>query len=204
VHAVREGFRAEGDAHGLVPRGAPPVSAKKSARKTVPQSPRAKAAGVKPSVAPVTPADDTAEKIARVLARIEDGELVTDACVAESMSKLTLYAWRDATDANKVRYARAREAQADKIAEDAMVIADDASGDTRYGPRDALIPDSEYQSRSRLRFDARRWYLSKIAPRTYGDKLDVTSGGKPLSRDQMANMTAAQLREEIAKRIGAK
>jgi hypothetical protein len=146
--------------------------------KRVPQSDRARAAGVRPSVAAPTPADTTAEKVERVLARLESGELVTTACAAESLHMPRLYEWRDATPDNAKRYARAREAQADKIAQDALAIADDASGDTRYGPRDALIPDSEYTARSRLRFDARRWYVSKIAPRLYGDKLDVTTDGK--------------------------
>ena len=146
---------------------------------TVPrQSSRAKAAGVKASKPPKVKADTTAEKIARVLVRIEDGELLTSACKAEKLQHAALYAWRDFSGENKTRYARARESQAHKIAEDALAIADDASGDTRYGPRDTLVPDTEYASRSRLRFDARRWFVAKVAPALYGDKLDVTSGGK--------------------------
>lgn len=34
--------------------------------------------------------------------------------------------------------------------------------------------------RDRLRVDTRKWYLSKIMPKKFGDKMDVTSGGKPI------------------------
>lgn len=142
------------------------------------QSDRAKAAGVKPSKRPKVKAQTTAQKVSRVLARIDAGELLTEACRVEGLQHAALYAWRDAAPENRTRYAAAREAQAHKIAEDALAIADDASGDTRYGPRDTLMPDTEYASRSRLRFDARRWYVSKVAPAQYGDKLDVTTDGK--------------------------
>lgn len=48
------------------------------------------------------------------------------------------------------------------MADDVVEIADDKLGDP---------------SRDRLRFDARRWLLSKALPKIYGDKLEV--GGDP-------------------------
>lgn len=33
----------------------------------------------------------------------------------------------------------------------------------------------------RVRIDTMRWLLSKLIPKTYGDKLDVTSGGEALA-----------------------
>ena len=33
----------------------------------------------------------------------------------------------------------------------------------------------------RIRIDTRKWLLSKLLPKTYGDKLDVTSGGEALA-----------------------
>jgi len=38
----------------------------------------------------------------------------------------------------------------------------------------------ESPSRSRLRVDTRKWYLSKVMPKKYGDKLDLTTDGKEL------------------------
>ncbi len=142
------------------------------------QSSRAKAAGVKPSKRPKVVADTTAEKVERVLARIEEGELVTAACTAESVSPHRLLEWRDRSPENRQRYARVREAQAHRIAEDALAIADDGSRDTITDAQGRERPDYEYAARSRLRFDARKWYVAKVAPTLYGDKLDITTDGK--------------------------
>jgi len=34
--------------------------------------------------------------------------------------------------------------------------------------------------RDRLKVDTRKWYLSKVLPKKYGDKLDMTTGGEKL------------------------
>ena len=68
------------------------------------------------------------------------------------------------------QYAKARDIGLDCMADQVFEIADDASMDvvlTSEGPR----VQGEVVARSRLRFDARRWYLSKMAPKRYGDKL---------------------------------
>jgi hypothetical protein len=36
----------------------------------------------------------------------------------------------------------------------------------------------EHINRSRLRVDTRKWYLSKLAPKRYGEKVDVNVGGQ--------------------------
>lgn len=43
---------------------------------------------------------------------------------------------------------------------------------------DTVLP--EETNKARLRVDTRKWYLSKVMPKKYGDKLDVTSGNKPI------------------------
>lgn len=58
------------------------------------------------------------------------------------------------------------QAQADRTvawSEDLVEIADDSSGDTQ---------------RDKLRVDTRKWLMSKMAPKRYGDKIEtVHSGG---------------------------
>ena len=44
--------------------------------------------------------------------------------------------------------------------------------------------------RARLMIDTRKWYLSKIMPKKYGDKLDVTSNGNDLVPTPILNLTA--------------
>ncbi len=62
-------------------------------------------------------------------------------------------------------------------ADDLIEIADDASGD--YIDRVAAdgtiehVVDPETVQRSKLRMDARKWIMARLAARTYGDKLDL-------------------------------
>lgn len=78
-------------------------------------------------------------------------------------------------------YARAREAQADKMAEDILAIADEECTMVRadkHGTKDddgdgntEVVFDSTAVQRNKLRVDARKWLASKMAPKKYGDKL---------------------------------
>lgn len=80
------------------------------------------------------------------------------------------------------QYTRARNIGLDVVAEEVLAIADDGQRDrvTRYTekgePYEML--DSEHITRSRLRFDARRWYLSKLAPKVYGDRQQLEHTGR--------------------------
>jgi hypothetical protein len=71
------------------------------------------------------------------------------------------------------QYARAREAQADKMAEDILAIADDGLNDTYTDDDGNERTDHDVVARSRLRVDARKWLASKMAPKKYGDKMAI-------------------------------
>lgn len=75
------------------------------------------------------------------------------------------------------QYARAMAARADHVFDEIFEIADDASNDwmeTKFGPQ----LNAEHVQRSRLRIDARKWALGKMAPKKYGDKVDVNHAGR--------------------------
>ena len=127
----------------------------------VPQSARATVAGIPPSVVAATPAATVAEAIERVLVRIEGRELVTAACAAEGLGVASLYDWRDASDENAKRFARARTLQAHGLAESALEVAGRTAVD---------IVDVAGR---RLQFDAMKWFLTKVAPADYGDRVQV-------------------------------
>lgn len=81
------------------------------------------------------------------------------------------------------QYARAKEEQADFMAEEMIEIADDGTNDTmtiegRNGPVE--VENKEWTSRSKLRVETRKWIASKLKPKKYGDKMDVTTGGEPV------------------------
>jgi hypothetical protein len=61
-------------------------------------------------------------------------------------------------------------------AHEIIEIADDSSGDFIINERGERAVDHENINRARLKVDARRWLLSKILPKRYGDRVqaDVT------------------------------
>lgn len=81
------------------------------------------------------------------------------------------------------QYARARESQAEVMFDEILEIADDGSNDfmtVKKGNLEYEMENKEVTNRSRLRVDSRKWYLSKVLPKKFGDKLDMTTNGKDL------------------------
>jgi hypothetical protein len=71
------------------------------------------------------------------------------------------------------KYARAREAQMEAMAADIIEIADDSSGDIELDGEGKPRQNAEFMNRSRLRVDTRKWLMSKLAPKKYGEKQQV-------------------------------
>ena len=68
--------------------------------------------------------------------------------------------------------------QADHFADEIIEIADDASNDwmereRKDGSTEAVL-NYEHVQRSRLRIDARKWLMARMAPKKYGDKITHT------------------------------
>ena len=78
------------------------------------------------------------------------------------------------------RYARAKELQMDYLAEEIIQISDDSSNDT-ISTEKGDIENKEWVNRSKLKVDTRKWLMSKLAAKKYGDKIDVTSGGDKIA-----------------------
>jgi len=70
------------------------------------------------------------------------------------------------------QYTRAREVQADAIFEEMFEIADDGSNDWTKED-EGYRQNGEAIQRSRLRIDQRKWAIGRMAPKKYGDKLNV-------------------------------
>jgi hypothetical protein len=77
---------------------------------------------------------------------------------------------------------RAREVGYIKMGDELLEIADDASNDwlERQNKDGATfkVVDQENISRSRLRVDTRKWLLSKMLPKVFGDRLSAEVSGK--------------------------
>src|SRR3954465_732673 len=136
--------------------------------------------------------------VASLCERIAKGELVQDVARELGFSRTALFEWtRDDKELANM-YARAREDQAHAIAEDALRIADGV-GDDAAARIEAMLEavkgadddDKEriLQSltavavqRDKLRVDTRKWMASKIAPRSYGERMEhVGAEGGPIT-----------------------
>lgn len=109
-------------------------------------------------------------------------------CNDLGVSTVTFYKWLQEDENNPEKplinkYARAREMQADYLADEMIEIADDGTNDTLVietpsGSKE--IENKEWTNRSKLRVETRKWIAMKLKPKKYGDKLDLTSGGEKL------------------------
>lgn len=110
--------------------------------------------------------------------RIAKGESVRTICEDEDFpAQSTVYKWLNENDSFSEQYARAREKQADFLAEEIIQIADDGRNDTYTDDKGNVLTDHDVIARSRLRVDARKWYASKLAPKKYGDRVENAHTG---------------------------
>lgn len=106
----------------------------------------------------------------------------------------TVYRWLASNDEFCELYARAQDARADYLAEEILEIADDSSQDTiKMDLGDGLEIEKENRewiNRAKLRVDARKWVASKLKPKKYGDRLDVTSKNEQIKNSDPAVLSA--------------
>lgn len=118
----------------------------------------------------------TPELAAKICERLAAGEsLRSIARDPEMPAAITVRQWvTEDRQGFAAHYARARDAGLDHVAEEVFEIADNGENDwmERNKPGESGYEfNGEHVQRSRLRFDARRWYLSKLAPKRYGDRI---------------------------------
>ncbi len=110
----------------------------------------------------------TKELADKICFRISSGEslrsIVKDKKIP-AMSTILLWVIDGKHSDFSEQYTQACATRAESLFEEALEIADEENEDV---------------SRSRLRVDTRKWYLSKVLPKKFGEKLDLTSGGKPI------------------------
>jgi hypothetical protein len=114
----------------------------------------------------------------RICEEIASGRSLRTICEDDDMpDKATVFRWLAERETFRDQYARAREAQADAMLEEILDIADDGRNDSYKDDEGNVRTDQDVIARSRLRVDTRKWAMSKMAPKKYGDKLDLSHSG---------------------------
>lgn len=111
------------------------------------------------------PSDFTPELANAICERLIEGESLRKICRSDDMpSASTVCRWLSQNEAFREQYAHAREAQADTLADEILDIADGS---------EFAEPDSVQVARDRLRVDSRKWLSAKMAPKRYGDAVQM-------------------------------
>lgn len=126
--------------------------------------------------------------------RIEGGESLRAVLRSEGMpSSQTFYKWVESNDEKSKRYAHACALRADVIFDEMFDIADDGTNDfttKSVGDGDDIKAlNAEHIQRSRLRIDTRKWALSKMNPKKYGDKVGIEHSGEIKGNSKTVNIS---------------
>jgi hypothetical protein len=111
-----------------------------------------------------------------ICVRISEGESLKSITMDEEMpDRATVYRWLAADPVFCDMYTRAREDQADTLADEILAIADEqpeiiAVTDKRTGELIEHKLDGAFLQWQRNRIDTRKWIAMKLKPRKYGDR----------------------------------
>ena len=130
--------------------------------------------------------------------RIENGEAVRNILKNDNMpSSKTFFKWIYEDEEKVKRYARAKEIYAETMFEDIILISDGTGDDVLIDEDGKENINYNIIQRDKLRTDNRKWVLSKLNPKKYGDKIDVTSGDKPLQDSKVVMPEGTNLEDYL-------
>lgn len=119
------------------------------------------------------PTDYSQELADYICERISDGESLRAICESDDMpNRATVFRWLGKHQEFSDQYARAREEQAEALADEIVSIADQMPPITDNGST-----DSGHVSWQKNRVEARKWVASKLKPKKYGDKVQQEVSG---------------------------
>jgi hypothetical protein len=108
------------------------------------------------------PSSFTQEMAEHICERLAEGESLRSICRDDYFPRQsTVFRWLATNEGFREQYVRARETQADAIADEILDIADEA----------------EDAAKARVQIDARKWLAGKLRPKVYGDKVSQEISG---------------------------
>ena len=122
------------------------------------------------------------ETASLICARMADGESLRSICRSDDMPALSsVFLWVSKHPEFSEQYKLAMASRADAMFEEMFDIADDGANDWmesqgKDGESIGWRVNGEHVQRSRLRLDIRKWALSKMMPKKYGDNIVDDSG----------------------------
>lgn len=128
------------------------------------------------------PTRKTPEIVDKICELISLGYTNRQACEQAGIEQCMLYTWIAKDEAFAEQYARACDFRCQRWADEITEITDDATNDwierEKKNGESGIVFNREHFERSRLRVDTRKWLLSKLVPKKYGDKVDHQHSGE--------------------------
>ena len=152
------------------------------------------------------PSKYTEELANEILTRIANGESMVKILKGPGMPTQTcVYEWLQKMPSFAEKYTRAREDQADTLADEIQAIADETPElNPVYDKNGELIKiemHNAYIQWQRNRIDARKWIASKLKPKKYSDRLmHAGDADSPLQVKADVSIFDAMLKNLEAKR----
>jgi hypothetical protein len=96
------------------------------------------------------------------------------------ISMPVFYEWLDADESKAKQYARACNIRQELMFEDILKISDCEDNDMYTDKEGNERVNHDVIQRDNLRVNSRKWVLSRMNPKKYGDKMDLTSDGEKI------------------------
>jgi hypothetical protein len=124
------------------------------------------------------PSDFTKEMADKICSLLSEGKSLRTVCLADEMPDAsTVFRWLREREEFRKQYASAKEESADAQNEILLDLGDEAI-ELAQGV-DPKASGAVVQA-VKLKADNLKWHMSKMKPKKYGDKIDVTSDNKPI------------------------
>ncbi len=124
------------------------------------------------------PSDYTVELGDKICSLLSEGNSLRSVCLTEDMpDKGTVFRWIREREEFRNQYARAKEESADAMNEDLLDLGDEA---IRLAQGVNPKASGAVVQGVKLKADNLKWVMSKMKPKKYGDKIDMTTNGKDL------------------------
>lgn len=124
------------------------------------------------------PKYDREKCCAEILSTLAEGNALRSICARDGMPSIgTFFGWVASDSILADQYARARAICLDVMADEIIVIADTPEiGQKSVSKATGLeITEGDMTEHRRLRIEARKWLLGKMAPKKYGEKLELST-----------------------------
>lgn len=126
--------------------------------------------------------DEKAAWIEKIIAGVESGKSLSATCAEIGFERKTFELWVENDEKLSSRYARAKVLRADHLFDEIISISDTPAermiqlGTDGAGGSERIDP--AYVTWQKNRIDARKWALSKMLPKKYGDRVEMEHSGE--------------------------